>query len=877
MNVLNYFNGDGLGGGFPTPRGATTYEEFVRQRTKIIAAIVSMDADVVGLMEIENVDDSPLSAIQDLINGLNDATAPGTYAFIVEPAPGTDQIKGALIYKPGTVTAVSAAINYQVYDHPIYQPLYDRPPLAQQFSVNATGQSFFVTVNHFKSKGSCPSSPADPDADYGQGCWNIKRVAQANGLLDLIADLEIATGEPDVMIIGDLDSYGAEDPILTLTGSGIVNELAGRVQAVDRYTYIFDGQSGYLDHALATASLDEQISGATIWHINADEPEVINYTLANKPQDLYTPTPYRSLDHDPVFVGLDLRPAALVITQMVTPGTGVDLGSVVTYTVMLENEADVTALGIVVTDVLPVEVTFGGWVVQNGASAVGDQWAWNGDLPGSELITFVFTATLGVDPAYYGSTVTNVVHFTSVNDGNGSSSASITVISVPVLSINKSVEFFINPPSPGDWITYTVIVNNAGPSGAVNVNITDVLPDSVIGTDVNVTVTIPAGSSYEAVISAMLVRDYALYGMTITNTAAYECPGVSSGTAQVTFDVAGAPELSISKIVGLVHDPALPGDPITYTITLSNTGPADAVGVHVTDVLPEEVIGLDVNVTVTVPAEGVYTLVVNAILSPEVLYGAAVSNTAEFTYMGAVSGQATVTFSVVGAPGLHISKALELSRDPIQRGDPLTYTITVNNTGPADATQVHIVDELPKEVIGTNVDVTVTVAAGGDYILIIPTHVAENAAYGAEVNNVAYYEFMDLTGQAEADFEVAGAPALAVEKVVELAYNPVHPGDAITYTITVYNLGESDAVHVHIIDVLPAEIVGDSVDVFVTIPGGSSYEIVIPATVSANVVYGATVTNTVYVYHVSGDTSTRVAFQVVAWLRVYLPLIQRMP
>jgi len=86
---------------------------------------------------------------------------------------------------------------------------------------------------------------------------------------------------------------------------------------------------------------------------------------------------------------------------------------------------------------------------------------------------------------------------------------------------------------------------------------------------------------------------------------------------------------------------------------------------------------------------------------------------------------------------------------------------------------------------------------------------------------------------------------------------------------------ESDAVHVPILDVLPAEIVGDSVDVLVTIPGGSSYEIVIPAMVSANLVYGATVTNTVYVYHVSGDTSASVVFQVVAWMRVYLALIQR--
>jgi uncharacterized repeat protein (TIGR01451 family) len=876
MNVLNYFNGDGQGGGFPTPRGATTYDEFVRQRTKIISALVSMNGDIVGLMEIENDGDGEFSAIQDLVNGLNAATAPGTYAFIAEPAPGTDQIKVAMIYKPGLVTPVGAAANYQVTDHPVYQPLFDRPPLAQQFSVNATGESLFVIVNHFKSKGSCPASPIDPDAEYGQGCWNVKRVAQANGLLDLIADLATATGEPDAMIIGDLNAYGEEDPILALTAGGMVNELAGRVPAAERYSYIFDGQSGYLDQALATASLDDQLSGATIWHINADEPEVINYTLVNKPQDLYTPTPYRSSDHDPVFVGLDLRPAALEIAKTVSYDSYMDLGKVATYSVMLTNTADVIAVGIGVTDVLPTEMTFGGWVVQNGASEVGNQWTWDGNLPAGDAITFVFTATLGMDPDYYGNTITNVAVFSSINDGSGSASAAFSVLNAPVLDIYKAVEFANNPPAPGEWITYTVIVGNLGPSTAWDVHITDILPDNLIGADVNLTVTIPSGNFY-IVIPAMLVSDYDLYGATITNTAAFECPGVSSGTAEVAFDVVGAPVLSISKTVELAHDPALPGDPVTYTITLSNTGPADAVGVHVTDVLPDEVIGAEVDATVTVPAEGSYNLFVPGTLSPDVSYGAVVSNTASYAYMGAVSGQDTVSFSVVSAPVLHITKVLEGGEAVLQRGDPLTYTITVNNTGPSDAVGVHIVDELPKEVFAASVDITVTIAAGSEYIIVIPAHVAEDAAYGAEVNNVAYYEFMDLTGQAEADFEVAGAPALAVEKTVDLTRDPVHPGDLITYTINIYNLGESDAIDAHIVDVLPAEVIGAGVDITVTIPGKSTYTIVIPVVVSANAGPGVMVTNTVYVYHPSGDASTSVSFEMMAWLRVYLPLILRAP
>jgi uncharacterized repeat protein (TIGR01451 family) len=876
MNVLNYFNGDGMGGGFPTPRGATTYVEFVRQRTKIIAAITALNADVVGLMEIENDGDDAFSAIQDLINGLNDATAPGTYTFISEPAPGTDQIKVAMIYKPGAVTPVGAAINYQVDDHPVYQPLYDRPPLVQLFSANSTGETFFVIVNHFKSKGSCPSDPTDPDAEYGQGCWNVKRVAQANGLLDLIAELEAATGDPDAMIIGDMNSYGEEDPILALTTGGMVNELAARVPVVERYSYIFDGQSGYLDHALATSSLDEQISDTTIWHVNADEPEIINYQTG-KPQDLYTPTAYRSSDHDPVLAGLDLRPAVLGISHTVFPELDVDLGGVVTYTVILTNQADVTAFGIVVTDALPTEVTFDGWVVQNGAAYADGFWSWSGDLPAGGAIAFVYTAILDANTSLYDSVVTNVVHFISTNDGSGSSPATFYVVSPPVLGIEKLVEFANNLPAPGDWITYTVNVENQGPSTAWDVHITDTLPDGLIGADVNVTVTIPAVSVYEVVIPAMLEPDYALYGTTVTNTAAYECPGVSSGTAAIAFDVVEAPVLSILKTVDLMHDPALPGDPLTYTVVLSNESLADAVGVHIMDVLPVEVTGSDVDITVTVPADGNYVIDIPATLSEEVVFGAVITNTASFSYMEAVSGKSAVALTVVGAPVLSMVKEVELSRDPIQPGDALTYTITVANAGPADAIGVHLTDVLPAEVDGMDLDVTIIVPAHGAYTAVVQATLAEDAAYDAEVINTANYLYKGLSGQAEISFIVAGTPDLSVEKTVDLSRIPTQPGDPITYTITIVNLGESDAIDVVILDVLPEEVVGLNVSVTVTIPADGVYEIVIPATVSNEAPNGAVVNNTVIVIHPSGDVSDSVSFQVTAWMRMYLPLIYRGP
>lgn len=336
FNVLNYFNGDGTGGGFPTPRGASSAAEFVRQRTKIITAVLELDADVVGLIEIENDGFGANSAVQDLVNGLNAASAPGTYAVITEPAlplpPGADEIKVTFIYKPARVALVGAAVNDM-------DAIFDRPPVAQMFE--AYGQRFTVIVNHFKSKGSCPTPGTDiPNEDNGQGCWNAKRVLQAARLMTFADSLEASTGDDDFLIIGDLNSYNEEDPIDALRAGGYIQQAEAHVPAGERYSYIFDGASGELDYAISSSGMDAEVADVTIWHINADEPSVIDYNLEFKPDDRYTPTAYRSSDHDPVLIGLDLAlpVAAFSLPDYQVPepsGSG-------TVTVTLSTTADLT-------------------------------------------------------------------------------------------------------------------------------------------------------------------------------------------------------------------------------------------------------------------------------------------------------------------------------------------------------------------------------------------------------------------------------------------------------------------------------------------------------------------------------------------------------
>lgn len=301
MNVLNYFNGDGNGGGFPTPRGADTQVEFERQQAKIFAALRELNADVLGLMEVENDGTGTNSAIQDLVNGLNESIDPATptYSFISDPATGvgTDAIKVAIIYKPAVVTPVGVSLSST-------DAIFDRLPVAQTFKLNQSGEVFTLVVNHFKSKGSCPKSG---DTDQGQGCWNLKRVGQAEALLTFIDELKSLSGDADVLAIGDFNAYEQEDPMDRFRAAGLVSLVE------NSYSYVFNGQAGSLDHALATPCLAAQFTGGAKWHINADEPRFIDYNTEYE-TGLYTPSPFRSSDHDPVLVGFNLYTPELVFT-----------------------------------------------------------------------------------------------------------------------------------------------------------------------------------------------------------------------------------------------------------------------------------------------------------------------------------------------------------------------------------------------------------------------------------------------------------------------------------------------------------------------------------------------------------------------------------
>jgi predicted extracellular nuclease len=327
-NLLNFFNtftGCTLGtlGGPTDCRGASDSTEYDRQLAKEVASLRFLGADVIGYMEMENDGYGPNSAVQALVNALNAVDGPGTWAFIdadartgVVDVAGTDAIKAGLLYKTAAVQPVAGATFVD------QNPLFERRPVAQTFQT-AAGARFTVIANHFKSKGSCPASGPDTDQGDGQSCWNAHRTQQAGELASWVSSTVVpGAGDPDVLIVGDLNSYAGEDPIAALESAGYTN-LVKAFHGPDAYSYVFDGQWGYLDHVLASASMTPQITGAGDAHHNADEPSVLDYLTDFKSPgqitSLYAPDRFRTSDHDPVVVGVN---AGVPATITGTPPAG---------------------------------------------------------------------------------------------------------------------------------------------------------------------------------------------------------------------------------------------------------------------------------------------------------------------------------------------------------------------------------------------------------------------------------------------------------------------------------------------------------------------------------------------------------------------------
>jgi predicted extracellular nuclease len=289
------------------PRGAAEQEDLLRQQAKIVTAINALDAEVVSLEEIENsaqFGKDRDQAMADLVAALNADLGEQRWAYVptpeAVPAPEReDVIRNGFIYVQDAVKAQGDSF---IYDGEEFDQARD--PLAQVFKPvgGSSSDKFLLVVNHFKSKGSAPSDPADPNADHGQGGWNALRTTQARALVDWTDGLKAQTGVGKVYLDGDFNSYTFEDPMQVLYDAGYVS-LAQQFDT--EATYLFGGLVGSLDHGLANQAAIGSTTDATVWNINSVESVALEYSRHNyNATDFYEESPYRSSDHDPVVFGV---------------------------------------------------------------------------------------------------------------------------------------------------------------------------------------------------------------------------------------------------------------------------------------------------------------------------------------------------------------------------------------------------------------------------------------------------------------------------------------------------------------------------------------------------------------------------------------------
>ncbi|MBK8011070.1 MAG: ExeM/NucH family extracellular endonuclease [Deltaproteobacteria bacterium] len=289
FNVGNYFVTLG-------DRGAANDEELERQTTKLVEAIYGLDADVVGLVEVEANGSASIAALRTALNAAHfDARPVYTYVGIATSLPTMP----VFLYRSDRVIAVGDPRLLVVPDTTA------RPSLVQSFSVvdndggNAGDGTFDVVLGHFRAR-ICDTNATGQDADLGdgQGCYNRRRTLQAETAASFLAT--VSSG----ILLGDLNAYATEDPIEALASAGLVDLVARHVPGSSRYSAAYEGEVGYIDHALATPSLAGRVTGVAFWHINADEPTFSGYRISAS--DLYRPDAYRSSDHDPLIVDFRL-------------------------------------------------------------------------------------------------------------------------------------------------------------------------------------------------------------------------------------------------------------------------------------------------------------------------------------------------------------------------------------------------------------------------------------------------------------------------------------------------------------------------------------------------------------------------------------------
>ena len=280
---LEYYLVDNFGTGY----GPDSSSDHQKQRTKTSQALAKINADIYALVEIQ----TGQGALAELAADLTKNTG-RNFAYINDGSVTDGSFtKSGYIYCTDKVTPHGNMQHNDTY--------VENRKKVQGFTEKATSEKFILSVNHFKAK-SGSGSGANKDQGDGQGSYNAARVKEAQSILSNYSSYTSTFSDEDFLIVGDLNAYGKEDPITTLTDWGMI-DLHRTFHADSSYSYVYQGTLGYLDHALCNSTLYPQVTGMTPYHINAPEKDAYTYDGSSNDG-----TMFRCSDHDPILIGLRL-------------------------------------------------------------------------------------------------------------------------------------------------------------------------------------------------------------------------------------------------------------------------------------------------------------------------------------------------------------------------------------------------------------------------------------------------------------------------------------------------------------------------------------------------------------------------------------------
>lgn len=275
-NLEYYLASESSWGGDVGPKNAWQHSI---QKEKVCKALALINADIYGLVEIEQ----GKVALKEICAELNRRLPGRHYGFVDNKtsSAGTYTMAAyvfdsAKVVPNGPYKWSNTGVAYRKY--------------IQSFTENSSGERFLFSINHFKAK-------------TGGGDTEKTRVAEANAVNDLIKNYTAQSyGDPDVLIMGDLNAYYDEQPVVILLnndGKDKRTDLHRYFHADSSYSYTYHGVRGYLDHAIVNSTMKHQVTGMQAYHVNSDETDIYAYQSGDT-------SIFRYSDHDPILVGLRL-------------------------------------------------------------------------------------------------------------------------------------------------------------------------------------------------------------------------------------------------------------------------------------------------------------------------------------------------------------------------------------------------------------------------------------------------------------------------------------------------------------------------------------------------------------------------------------------